>query len=196
MGGVRGWHSVPFRTSYSANDSPLGYICNYIQLIMKTKLEVLSTSFYNASLTHSLNNNIKAQQSHKEDNEKFLYNFCTVCTDNRLHVHLQSPPKINSDIKNQILHSRKEPESFLMSWESLRWSRSFSPSMEHRTSLLGLRSQEPATANCPDMSPIYRASVHSLGQNKFSEMAIRGFTKLWRYYMALFATESLLPSLP
>jgi hypothetical protein len=68
--------------------------------------------------------------------------------------------------------------------------------MEHRTSLLGLRSQEPATAARPDMSPIYRVSIHSLGPKKVSEMAIRVFTKLWRYYIALFATESLLPSLP
>ena len=67
--------------------------------------------------------------------------------------------------------------------------------MEHRTLLLGLRSQEPATAACPDMSPIYRVSIHSLGLKKVSEMAIGVFTKLWRYHVALFTTESLLPLL-
>ena len=43
MGGVHGWHSVPFRTSSPADESPLGYTRNYMLLIMNTKLEVLST---------------------------------------------------------------------------------------------------------------------------------------------------------
>jgi len=53
MGGVKWWHSVPFRTSSPADDSPLGYTCNYMQLIINAKLEVLLTEYYSVSIKHS-----------------------------------------------------------------------------------------------------------------------------------------------